>query len=260
MDENKKAVINNFIDNVKGKIYDPIGFNKKHDGAEGHWLEQQMGIAANGNNEADLLGYEMKKGTRSKTTFGDWSPDIALWKKQKPYLEIPQLDRDKEFLKFFGKPNIFKKGRLSWSGEPVPTIKGYNTFGQILQIDNDKNIIAGYSYSKDQRPNKSDLIPEHFRRDDLIIAKWLKDVIRQKVERKFNDKGWFKCFKDANGVYTHIGFGDPFDYDDWIKLVKLGIVFYDSGMYAGNLRPYAQWRANNNYWDALVTETYKDKV
>lgn len=202
MDENKKAIINNFITNVQGKVYDPTGFNKRHDGAEGHWLEQQMGIAANGNNEADLLGYEMKKATSSKTTFGDWSPDIALWKKQRPYLEIPQLDRDREFLKFFGKPNALKNNRLSWSGEPVPTIKGYNTFGQILQIDDNQNILACYSYSKDKRPNKADLLPEHFKRDDLIIAKWLKDIIKQKVERKFNDNGWFKCFKNANGVYS----------------------------------------------------------
>ena len=259
MDKNKEAIISNFIQNVKGKKYDSTGFNNRHDGAEGHWLERQMGIAANANNEPDLLGYEMKKDTKSKTTFGDWSPDIALWKKVTPYPDIPRIDRDTEFLKFFGKPNLKKKGRLSWSGEPVPTIKGYNSFGQILKVDQDENILACYSYSHDQRPDKSTLLPEHFKRDDLIIAKWLKDVLMQKVERKFNDKGWFKCFKDTTGTYTHIGFGDPIKYSDWIELVKIGIVFYDSGMYAGNVRPYAQWRANNNYWDALITEKYSEE-
>ncbi|MCK5285179.1 MAG: LlaMI family restriction endonuclease [Alphaproteobacteria bacterium] len=256
MEENKQKIIENFINNVKGKKFDPTGFNHRHDGAEGHWLEQKMGITANGDNEPDLLGYEMKKDTASKTTFGDWSPDLALWKKDRPYTAIPKIDRDTQFLKYFGKPNQKKGGRLSWSGEPVPTIKGYNSFGQILQIDNNENILACYSYSEDTRADKSTLIPDHFQRDDLIIAKWLKESIKTKVERKFNDKGWFKCYKNLSGIYVSIGFGPPINYSDWIKLVKTGTVFYDSGMYAGNVRPYAQWRANNNYWDELVTEKH----
>jgi hypothetical protein len=198
----------------------------------------------------------MKKDTTSKTTFGDWSPDIALWKRTRPYLEIPQIDRDTQFLKYFGKPNLQKEGRLSWSGEPVPTIKGYNPFGQLLQVDNNENILACYSYSKDKRLEKTSIIPGHFKRDDLVIAKWLKESMKVKVERKFNNKGWFKCFKNASGIYESIGFGDPINYSGWIKLVKTGIVFYDSGMYAGNKRPYAQWRANNNYWDELIAEKY----
>lgn len=258
MDENKKAIIERFIKNVKGKKCDMSGYNVRHDGAEGHWLERQMGIEHNGDNEPDLLGFEMKKDTKSKTTFGDWSPDVALWKNEKPYPEIGRIDRDTEFLKYFGKPNMKKSGRLSWSGEPAPTIKGYNSFGQILQVDQDENILACYSYSKDTRLNKSELIPLHFRRDNLVIAKWLKDSIKEKVERKFNNRGWFKCFKDALGVYKSIGFGDPINYSDWIGLVRVGVVFFDSGMYAGNVRPYAQWRANNNYWDELVKEIYGD--
>lgn len=258
MDDNKREIIDRFIANVKGKKYDATGFNIRHDGAEGHWLEQKMGIAPNGDNEPDLLGYEMKKDTKSKTTFGDWSPDIALWKEDLPYADIPQIDRDREFLKYFGKPNIKKKNRLSWSGEPVPNIKGYNSFGQILRVDENENILACYSYSKDMRSNKSLLIPNYFQREDLILAKWLKESIKVKVERKFNDKGWFKCFKDTSGVYESIGFGEPINYSDWIKLVRAGIVFYDSGMYSGNNRPYAQWRANNNYWDALVAERYEE--
>jgi len=256
MEKNKKTIIDNFIANVKGKKYDPTGYNIHHDGAEGHWLEVQMGIAPNGNNEADLLGYEMKKDTKSKTTFGDWSPDIALWKKEKPYQGIATLDRDSEFLQYFGKPNESKGGRLSWSGEPVPTIKGFNSYGQKLHIDHSDNILACYSYSKDTRLNKAQLIPATFQKEGLILAQWLKSSIKAKVERKFNHMGWFKCYKDDTGVYTSIGFGGPINYDNWISLVRLGIVYFDSGMYATNKRPYAQWRANNNYWDSLVTEKY----
>jgi len=231
MDKNKRIIINRFLESVKGKRFDPTGFNSKHCGAEGHWLELQMGITPNGSNEADLLGYEMKKETSTKTTFGDWAPNLSLWGRKRPYDEIEKIDRDTEFLKYFG---------------------------QILTIDEDENILALYSFSKDQRSNKDELIPNVFKRDNLIIAKWEKESLKGKVERKFNDKGWFKCFKDPSGVYESIGFGDPFDYNDWIKLVKLGVAYYDSGMYAGNKRPYAMWRASNNHWDVLVEEKYSN--
>jgi hypothetical protein len=258
MDENKKKIINMFISNVQGKVYDSTGFNTRHDGAEGHWLERLMGIAANASNEADLFGYEMKKPTRSKTTFGDWSPDVSLWGKNRPYDDIDRLDRDTEFLVYFGKPNPLKKNRYSWSGEPSPTIKGYNNFGQILKVDEKNNILACYSFSEDKRADKEALIPQKLKKEDLIIAKWSAHIMKEKVERKFNDNGWFKCFKNASGVYEAIGFGDPIEYEDWIELVKSGTVFFDSGMYQGNVRPYSQWRANNNYWDELIDERYTD--
>ena len=47
------------------------------------------------------------------------------------------------------------------------------------------------------------------------------------------------------------------NYDEWLELVKTGIVFFDSGMYQGNKRPYSQWRANNNFWNSLIEETYE---
>ncbi len=80
--------------------------------------------------------------------------------------------------------------------------------------------------------------------------------MRRHVESKFNDKGWFKCEKNTDGVYISIAFGDPITFDDWIKSVKLGLVFFDSGMYQGNPRNYSQWRANNAFWENLVTSRY----
>ena len=76
------------------------------------------------------------------------------------------------------------------------------------------------------------------------------------VERKFNQNGWFKCLKDSSGSYCSIVFGEPMTFLNWIELVKQGIVFFDSGMYVGNARNYSQWRANNNHWDSLITRTY----
>lgn len=254
---NKQTIINLFRENIKGRKADLTGYTGRHDGKEGHWLERQMGIDPNNDNEADILGFEMKKDTARITTFGDWSPDKALWKNDTPNPDIPKLDRDTEFLEFFGKPNPLKNNRCSWSGEPAPVIARYNRFGQTLRVDDNDNILALYSFSKDQRENRGTIVPQNLQREDLILGMWEKDSIKAKVERKFNDKGWFKCYKDTNGFYKSIGFGDPINYDSWISLVREGIVFFDSGMYQGNKRPYAHWRANNNYWDALVTERHE---
>lgn len=256
MNKDKAQIIKLFHENVRGRRAELDGFNQAHDGKEGHWLEQQMGIAPNADNEPDILGYEMKKDTSTKTTFGDWSPRIAIWKKTRPDINIRQLDRDNEFLRFFGKPNQLRNGRLSWSGQPVPNIHGYNDFGQILIIDNNLNIHAIYSYSQDERVDKVNIVPPNLQVDNLTLAIWEADILRAKVENKFNQHGWFKCIKDAQGIYTHIGFGEPFNYESWIKLVRLGIVFFDSGMYEGNNRPYSQWRANNSWWDSLIIEKY----
>lgn len=81
--------------------------------------------------------------------------------------------------------------------------------------------------------------------------------LKAKLEDKFNDKGWFTCKTDESGEYDRICFGEPVNFNDWLNLVKEGIVFFDSGMYEGNKRPYSQWRANNKFWDSLIIETYK---
>ena len=70
IDEQKNIIIQRFLNNVRGKKFNPSGFNKKHCGAEGHWLEKQMGLVPNGDNKPDIFGFEMKKQTSSgKTTF-----------------------------------------------------------------------------------------------------------------------------------------------------------------------------------------------
>jgi len=99
-------------------------------------------------------------------------------------------------------------------------------------------------------------LPDFLRKNNFIVAQWSKDVIQEKLERKFNQKGWFKCLKNANGVYEKIGFGKPINYLSWIELVREGVVYFDSGMHAGNPRPYANWRANNNWWNELINEYY----
>ena len=245
-----KKIVGLFNKNVRGKSSDTSNSNQKHDGRDGHWLETQMGIIHNGNNAPDIFDFEMKNHTSTKTTFGDWSPDYAVWKKG-----VNLMTRD-TFLQIFGAPNIKKENRYSWSGKPCPKVSNFNFFGQKLEVDKDNNILVVYSFDKDQRPNKSKIIPKDFQKTRIIIASWSAELMKRRVEKKFNNFGWFKCLKDVNGVYNSIVFGDPITFKNWIEGVRKGLIFFDSGMYQGNARPYSQWRADNKYWDSLIIERY----
>ena len=57
-------------------------------------------------------------------------------------------------------------------------------------------------------------------------------------------------------VYNQIGFGNPISFEQWISMVKTGDIFFDSGMYQVNNRPYSQWRANNTTIDKLLVRSY----
>lgn len=253
IDYGKQEIIRLFNENVRGKKADSSGANSRHDGKVGHWLETQMGRGHNAINEPDLFGYEMKNETSSKTTFGDWSADYYLLFKEAGKTNTKIRDRD--FLPVFGKANLEKEGRFSWSGEPCPKINAVNRFGQILVV-NEQGIFAVYHFSHDARENKAEIVPHQFQVDDLVLARWDRASIQQKLEAKFNQKGWFKCETDANGVYNAIVFGNPINFESWIHLVETGNVFFDSGMYQGNQRLYSQWRANNSLWDSLITSRY----
>jgi len=248
--EIKQKIIKLFNERVKGRVPDTSFSNVRHDGKGGHWLETQMGIAHNASNSPDLYGFEMKNDTTSKTTFGDWSADSYIFREAKY-----GIDRD-QFIKIFGAPNPNKNNRYSWSGKPIPKIGSYNSFGQILRIDKDKNISAVYSFTKDERPHKRNIIPKSMQRENLVIAQWSAGMMKKRVEEKFNKLGWFKCLKNRNGIYSEIVFGSRMTFDFWIDEVRRGKIFFDSGMYQGNKRPYSQWRADNKYWDSLITDRY----
>lgn len=256
MDPDKKEIIRLFRENVLGKSPEYF-INDRHDGKAGHWLEKAMGLETNGNNQPDILGFEMKNQTTSKTTWGDFSAHSYIW--QEPASGI--TDRN-HFLKTFGKPNKAKQGRLSWSGTPAPTFYLEVTpFGQTLDIDADGNIYINYDFSKDLRADKFSLVPFSLQRDAVTLAVWKVFTskgksIKEKLESKWNQKGFFRC-KMKNGWYRRIEFGPPVDFDTWIKLIKTKDVFFDSGMYEGNQRPYSQWRSNNSFWDKFITEVYE---
>ncbi len=259
---NKERLIKLFFENVYGKMFNDDGSkNRQHDGREGHWLEEQLGIKANGNTAPDILGYELKKETSSKTTFGDWSPDKKIWgKKFEIEPNLSPITRD-QFLQIFGKPNEEKGGRYSWSGTPTPKYGYFNSYGQKIIIDPIGNIQAIYSFKEDKRENKHEIVLKQFQIPlNCIIAQWSRDKIEAKLLAKFGQKGWVKAHKDNTGAYSHLTFGAPITYEDWLQNIRDGIVFFDSGMYQGNSRPYSQWRSNNRNWDsnAIDTVTYAD--
>ena len=251
--EIREKIIKLFMKNVYGKTPDITGGNPKHDGKKGHWLEKQMELKPNASNTPDLWGYEMKNETTGKTTFGDWSPNYWIFR-DKEY----NMTRD-GFFRIFGKPNPLKNNRLSWSGTPIPTIDGVNSFGVKIVIDEDDNISFVYSYSKDTRKNKSKIVPKKLKEKEHTIARWNakgKKSLSEKLERKFNQSGWFKCLLGKNGTYDRIVFGGPMNFNAFIKFFKNGKIIYDGGMYQGNDRPYSQWRAPNAFWNSLVISTH----
>lgn len=258
--EDELKIVKIFQKNVLGKFPDTSQQNQQHDGRAGHWLEKQMGVSRNASNAPDLLGFEMKNETTSKITFGDWVPNYFIFKdkesmpKEKGMTALQH--RDNYFLTVWGQPNPQKDNRFSWSGKPVPKIDTWNDFGLILIVESSNDISIIYNYKYDKRVNKNDVVPDKFRDKDILIAKWDAKELAKKVNNKFNQKGWFICKTDSDGRYEKICFGDPITFEDWISLVKDGTVFYDSGMYEGNSRPYAVWRASNNYWNSLIRRIY----
>jgi len=240
-------IVQLFKNNIQGKTPPP----SKHDGSTGHWLEKGFGIAPNSRNKADIYGWELKTDARSKTTFGDWSPTKSVFKKG------GSISRS-EFLRIFGAPNPLKDNRYSWSGRPVPNVKTWNGFGQKLIVDSSNNIHAMYSWSRDLRPNKHAIVPKAFQAEGVVLATWDAAALAKKVNKKFNAKGWFVCLRDTTGAFVEIGVGAPFGFSVFIAGVKSGDIYFDSGMYDGNSRPYSNWRANNSvFWHPRIVTRIK---
>lgn len=264
MSEEKQRILEIFNERVRGKA--PDVEESRHDGSVGHWLERQFGILHNANNSADILGYELKTGTASKITFGDWSANTYIYKNDTfnhIFFDDSKGTKQDRFARIFGKPNPLKNNRYSWSGQPCPKINKYNAFGQILLIEgNRQDIVVYYKYEEDKREDKSQIIPIEFQSTEIELARWYGNdapngrSIREKLENKFNQKGWFTCKRNTDGIYDRICFGDPINFETWIKWVQEGKVFFDSGMYEGNPRPYSQWRMNNVGWDNLIVDSY----
>ena len=236
----KALIIEVFNQNVRGKVPDLSLLNSAHDGREGDWLTKQMGLTVNGLNEPDFQGFEMKKDSKGKTTFGDWGPDQAVYKGTNKI-----FDRDR-FLELFGASNPRKNNRYSWSGRVFPNVHQFNYAGQIITIT-EQGVQINYDPQFDTRNGKRPSILE----SKLSLALWEHDSLKLRVESKFNQLGWFRCLKNSSGKYQKIVFGAPIDYEKFLELFRKGSIFLDCGMHQGNARPYMTWRAKNDVWEQL---------
>ena len=109
----EQEIVQIFMKNVYGKSPDTSQQNQNHDGKKGHWLEKQMGIKPNASNAPDLLGFEMKNQTTSKTTFGD-TEYVAYGSISIEQLEFISLDK-----KFDRASMIIKEGEGEKIAETV---------------------------------------------------------------------------------------------------------------------------------------------
>tara|TARA_A100001011_G_scaffold397396_2_gene498230 strand:- start:375 stop:1154 length:780 start_codon:yes stop_codon:yes gene_type:complete len=243
IDINKQNIIDKFIKDVKGFEIKLEQVNKKHNGKDGHWLENKMGIKHNANNEPDIDGYEMKTGDKI-TTFIDKSPTTM-------YLNgniLPK--RSKAFKKQFWDKYASKKKTNE------PTIGGWSVdkfskCGQKMIVDDDNNILVIYDYKEDTRENKNVL---GLNSELHIIMKWDAKELANAIENKFNQKGFFKCIKE-NNKFTKICFGKKITFDFWINEFKKGVIYHD-GYSKINGRGRHVFRASNKFWESLIIEEY----
>ena len=261
-DKDKLNIIELFRKNIKDKKIELEKYNNKHCGKEGYWLEKQMNIKHNSLNEPDIHGYEMKKDSK-KITFGDFSASEYLFSKDKKYIndtnkwdaDLVNITKD-QFIKFFGTQKILKNNRYSWSGSCIPTYNNWNTCGQKLTVTYENDICILYSYSEDKRDDIKINFPYYLKKDNILIVIWKNKKMREHINKKFNNKGFF-IIKKYENTYNKICFGKKFDYECFIDGIKNKIVFFDSGMYIGNNRNYSQFRScTGNFWDTLIIEEY----
>jgi hypothetical protein len=268
--EVKNRIKRVFDESIRGLEPELKSGKNVHDGWEGHWLQERFGLKADAKNAPDLDGFELKDDTgTSVTTFGDWSADEYIFFSHARCLQSAIkaascekckssiMDRS-TFLITFGTANPAKQNRFSWSGNVCPKVGRFNQYGQILNVLDDGSILAEYHFSKDNRMNKQEIIPISIQRDGVVLAVWHGVSLKVKLENKFKHHGWFKCLQESGGHGKYIGiqFGGPITFDQWIKQVRFGTVYFDSGMYEGNNRKYSQWRASNQFWTSLVEEVY----
>jgi len=242
----KNEIINKFNKHVKGKKPLLTDKTKNNSGREGDWLTKKMGLKKNGLNIPDYKGFELKIYSK-KITFGDWSPDYALY-----HRELSRSD----FLKIFGSK---KNGRLSWSGSVFPKINKFTKYGQIIQCDISYNILIYYCFSKDNRKNKHTIVPETYQREFLLLAFWDKSSLEKFITNKFGHFGFVIALKNEDGVYTRLLFGPKFNFETFIYYFKKGTIFIDCGMIDGNPRPYMVFRAQGDFWIKLAKKRIKIK-
>ena len=220
-----------------------------------------MGIKPNNKNKPDIYGYEMKTNSK-KITFGDFSASeyaFSTINKRTKINEYNKWDNNIEltrdsYIQYFGESNKDKNNRYSWSGSCVPIYNNWNNCGQNIVINDNKDIIIKYSYSRDKRDRKS-LFPEFIKKDNICIAIWKSDKMKKHINDKFNEKGFFIC-KKTKMTFDTICFGKTFNFEYFINGLQNKKIIFDSGMHQKNTRNYSHFRANKDFWNNLIIEEF----
>ena len=242
-DRNKIIQIFNY--NVKGKSC-PTS-KSIFNGSEGHWLEKKMGVVPNSDNKPDLLGYEMKTQSPA-TTFIDKQTDAKFYEGKR--WTSRQRDIKEKWWKLFERTNSKPNKVGGWK------IEKWDCDGQCLKVTGDNSICVIYNYSKDGRADKEQRMTSHYKDNaDHIIAKWEGSSLKKCIENKFNQKGFFICKKNREGIYEKICFGECIRFNYWINQFKKGEIYYD-GYSSLNGRWRGTFRASSRWWNKHITEEY----
>lgn len=107
-----------------------------------------------------------------------------------------------------------------------------------------------YSYEQDKRNLR---LPYLFTKQKyIILAYWKNDDLQQKLEKKFNIRGFVIFDKNDKNEYDKLLFGSPINFIKFVNLIKKGLVIFDSGMFENNNRKYSQFRAGATIWKQLI--------
>ena len=133
----------------------------------------------------------------------------------------------------------------------------YDDNGQCLYIDDAHNIKILYQYSEDKRPNKNELLDDYYKNEKTYtIMQWKKEDIQGTINKKWNQKGFFICKKNKDGIYYKICFGKPICFKYWMEELLKGNIFYD-GYSTMNGRWRGCFRAYNTWWNHHITDEYQ---
>ena len=227
---------------------------KRHHGEEGHFVEHTLGMSPNSRATADYKGFEIKI-VSTKTSILEKIADEYLFSQN----GAPTLARvngprhihiDKNhFVRTFGMPNAAKGERFAWSGRATPTYNAWNRCGQTLAICSSGNFYVVYCYHHDRRTFARESVPDVFKDGYVAIATWYADVLRERIDGKWNVHGFCMPIKSPSGVYQRLAFGRPFGFEHFVRSIKRGTVRFDSGLVENSAksRNCSKFRGNTTF-------------
>jgi hypothetical protein len=127
--------------------------------------------------------------------------------------------------------------------------------GQCLKIDSTNNINVIYNYEYDKRDDKNERVSLYYKNEkDHIIVTWSKLDLKTYINNKWNQRGFFICKTNSEGVYDRICFGGPITFEYWIEQVKQKNIIFDG--YSNITKWRGPFRASNIWWNQHITEEY----